>query len=239
MPASLKERIDLTRQRIAAAADLAGRDAASVRLIAVSKSHPGWMVRAARDLGLRVFGENRVQEGQEKAAALTGLDIEWHLVGRLQKNKVRQALGVFGTIHSVDSLPLLERMDRIAAELAILPRALVQVDLAGEKTKTGVPPVVLPELLRRAADMRHVEIVGLMVLPPYFEQAERARPYFRKVADLRAELDGKGCYRSPLGELSMGMSHDFDIAISEGATMVRVGTAIFGERPKPGQPDLN
>lgn len=235
---SLKERLAETQERMAAAADLAGRAPESVTLVAVSKGHPPWLVKAAAELGLRVFGENRVQEGEEKRQGLAELDLEWHLVGRLQKNKVRSALQTFSTIHSVDSLPLLERLNRIAEELKVRPRLLIQVDLAGESTKTGLPPAVIPELLKRASDMTFVDVVGLMLLPPFFEDAERVRPYFRKTADLQGELNETGCYRESLTELSMGMTHDFDIAISEGATMVRVGTAIFGQRPLPGAREL-
>lgn len=229
---SLQERLQEVRQRIAQSLELSGRPPGSVALVAVSKTHPGWLMKAAFDLGQRAFGENKVQEAEAKAAELSPLAVDWHLVGHLQRNKVRSAVALFSTIHSVDSLPLLERIDRLAGESGRRLTAMLQVDLAGEATKSGVPPAVLPELLRRAADMPHVDVAGLMILPPFHEDAERARPYFRKMRELREELNAAACYRAPLTELSMGMSHDFDIAISEGATVVRVGTSIFGERHK-------
>lgn len=230
---TLRERIERVKTTVAQAAQAVGRDASSVTLVAVSKGHPGWMVRAAHEHGLTVFGESRVQEAEEKVATLQDLPIAWHLVGRLQKNKVRAAVATFPWIHSVDSLALLERIDRIALELSKVTRVLVQIDLAGESTKTGVPPAVVPELLRRAAPMKNVIVAGFMLLPPYFEQPDKARPYFRKVDTLLQEANAGGWYGDrQLTDLSMGMSHDYAVAITEGATIVRVGTAIFGERTR-------
>lgn len=231
---SLPERIAAVKSAVGQAAQAAGRDPSSVMLVAISKGHPSWMVRAAHENGLGVFGESRIQEAESKTASLKDLRLSWHLVGRLQKNKVRPAVEIFETIHSIDSLPLLERIDRIAGELGKVPRVLIQIDLAGESSKTGIPPAVVPELLRRAAPMKNLTVAGFMILPPLFEQTDKARPYFRKVASLLEEANTSGWYERPLTELSMGMSHDFPIAIAEGATIVRVGTAIFGERPRPG-----
>ena len=226
-------RIAAVRERLARAAEGAGRDPADVTLVAVSKTHPADAVREAVAAGLTEFGENRVQEGEAKAQALEDIRprIRWHLIGHLQTNKARKALGFADVVHTVDSLALAERLDRIAGEMGRTVEALVQVDLAGEATKTGAPPDEAEALVRDAGAMTHLRLAGLMLMPPYEEDPERVRPYFRRLRTMRDDLAARGLLAR--GELSMGMSHDLDVAIEEGATIVRVGTAIFGGRQYP------
>ena len=215
--------------RIERAARRAGRDPASVRLIAVSKTFDADDVRAAAAAGQLDFGENRVQEALEKMGALGDLPIRWHLIGHLQANKARKATA-FGWIHSIDSIDLLRRMDRAADEEGRTVEALVQVDLAGEATKHGATPDEIQPIFEAGRACHALKLAGLMVLPPYADDPEQARPYFRRLREIRDELLAKGIPAAMLRELSMGMSHDFEVAIDEGATMVRVGTAIFGSR---------
>ena len=212
------------------AARSAGRDPASVRLIAVSKTFPIEAVRAAYDAGQRDFGENRVQEGLQKVERSTDLSIRWHLIGHLQTNKARKAASAFAMIQSVDTVELLERLDRAADETGHVPELLIQVDLGGEATKHGAPPAEVPRLFEAAAACRAARVVGLMTLPPVPVTPEDARPWFRQLRDLRDEWQAAGVPAPMLRELSMGMSGDFEVAIQEGATLVRVGTAIFGSR---------
>jgi len=216
--------------RIDAAARSAGRDPSSVTLIAVSKTFPIEAVREAWQAGQRDFGENRVQEALQKIATSTDLSIRWHLVGHLQANKARKAAPAFASIQSVDSLELLQKLDRAAAEAGHGPDLLIQVDLAGEASKHGAPPAEVPRLLEAAAACRAARVVGLMTLPPVPESPDDARPWFRQLRDLRDGWRAAGVPAAMLRELSMGMSGDFEVAIQEGATMVRVGTAIFGGR---------
>jgi pyridoxal phosphate enzyme (YggS family) len=233
---SISARLADIRGRMASAASSAGRDPASVRLIAVSKNFPIDAIREAIAAGQRDFGENRVQEGLQKVAALqestrsTDLLIRWHLLGHLQTNKARKAVPAFAVIQSVDSVDLLERIDRTAAESGQSPELLIQVDLAGEATKFGAAPAEVPRLLEAAGALRAARVAGLMTLPPAPETPEDARPYFRRLRDLRDGWLASGVPAPMLRELSMGMSGDFEVAIQEGATMVRVGTAIFGRR---------
>ena len=215
---------------MAVAARSAGRDPASVRLIAVSKTFPIEAVRAAYDAGQRDFGENRVQEGLQKVERSTDLSIRWHLIGHLQTNKARKAAPAFAMIQSVDTVELLERLDRAADETGHVPELLIQVDLGGEATKHGAPPAEVPRLFEAAAACRAARVVGLMTLPPVPVTPEDARPWFRQLRDLRDEWQAAGVPAPMLRELSMGMSGDFEVAIQEGATLVRVGTAIFGSR---------
>ncbi len=223
-------RLSSVRDRLVRAAEASGRDPRSVRLIAVSKTFGADAVKAAASAGQVEFGENRVQEALDKMADLAGFSLRWHLIGHLQGNKARKAAASFACIHSIDSPDLLMRVDRAALEAGTSPEALVQVDLAGEATKHGAPPELLDLIFAGARDCRAARVVGLMVLPPYFEDPEDARPYFRRLRTLRDGLQARGVPASMLAELSMGMSHDFEVAIEEGATLVRVGTAIFGER---------
>jgi pyridoxal phosphate enzyme (YggS family) len=218
------------RQRIAAAAAAAGRQPDLVRLLAVSKTFSVDDVRAAHAAGQREFGENKVQEGLQKIEATADIGGKWHLIGHLLSNTVRTAASAFAAIQSIDSVELLRRVDAAAHERGAAPDLFIQVDLAGESTKFGAPEADVPAIVRAALDCRAARLKGLMLLPPWFDDPEQARPYFRRLRELRDRLVGNGVDGSRLGELSMGMSHDFEVAIQEGATLVRVGTAIFGKR---------
>ncbi|MDP6372452.1 MAG: YggS family pyridoxal phosphate-dependent enzyme [Vicinamibacterales bacterium] len=230
---SIAQNLRTVRARVDAAARDAGRDPKSVRLIAVSKTFALDCVRVAAAAGQVDFGENRVQEALPKCAEGRDLDARWHLIGHLQKNKARKVVGPFAWIHSVDGCELLDRLERAAADEGTRPLLLIQVDLAGEDTKHGAPPAQLLRIFEAAAACRAVEVKGLMLIPPYEDDPERTRPYFRRLREVRDDLVAQGVNRSMLTELSMGMSHDFEVAVAEGATMVRVGTAIFGARPVP------
>lgn len=227
---ALQARLDGVRGRLAAAASRAGREPSSIRLIAVSKTFSTDHVRAAASLGQLDFGENKVQEAQLKIAATADLPLRWHLIGHLQSNKARKAGGLFHTVHSIDSAELLGALENAAQQTGRSIDALVQVDLAGEATKHGVPPDALLPIFEAAARRTAVRLVGLMLLPPAADDPEQSRPYFRSLRELRDRLRNDGVPASALTELSMGMSHDFEVAVEEGATMVRVGTAIFGSR---------
>ena len=219
------------RARIARAAGRAGRDPASVRLVAVSKTFPVDAVRDAAGAGQVDFGENKVQEALGKMEATGDLTIRWHLVGHLQSNKAKKA-ALFDMIHSIDSASLLRKIDEAAAAIGRRPDLLVQVDLAGEATKFGAAEDELPAIFDAAQQARAVRTVGLMLIPPAVDDPEQARPFFRRLREVRDRLLARGVARACLVELSMGMSHDFEPAIEEGATLVRVGTAIFGARPR-------
>ncbi|MDQ1524866.1 MAG: dependent protein [Pyrinomonadaceae bacterium] len=236
---ALGARLDEIRGRIAECARRAGRAPEDVTLIAVSKTHAAEAVQSALEAGVADFGENRVQEAEGKietigrAVGAGGASApRWHLIGHLQSNKARRAVKLFDVIHTIDSAELIERLERACAEdgRAELP-VLLQVDLAGEASKAGATVDALPELIECVAACKHVRLAGLMTLPPFYEEAERVRPFFRRLRELRDEWRGRGAFGEGRGELSMGMSHDFELAIAEGATMVRVGTAIFGARP--------
>jgi pyridoxal phosphate enzyme (YggS family) len=218
------------RARIDKAAQDAGRGAGAVRLLAVSKTFGLDHVRAAAAAGQEDFGENRVQEALQKIEGSADLMIRWHLIGTLQSNKVRKAVPRFSAIHSVDTRRLLDAIDTAAADVGTAPELLVQVDLAGETTKHGAPAAEAMEIVRAAARCRAARCVGLMTIPPFFENPADVRPYFARLRDLRAALLQEGLDPTLLRELSMGMSHDFEIAVQEGATIVRLGTAIFGKR---------
>ena len=215
---------------MAAAAGAAGRDPSSIRLVAVSKTFPAQAVRDAYAAGQRDFGENRVQEALQKIGETTDLTIRWHLLGHLQSNKARKAGPAFAMVQSVDSVELIQKLDAAAADAGQAPELLIQVDLAGEATKFGVPPAEVPRLFEAAAACRAAQVVGLMTLPPVPDTPEDARPYFRRLRALKDEWLAAGVPAPMLRELSMGMSGDFEVAIEEGATIVRVGTAIFGSR---------
>ena len=228
--AVLADRLDSVRKRIADAAARAGRNATDVRLIAVSKTFPIEAVREAYDAGQRDFGENRVQEALSKIAQAPDLDIRWHLIGHLQSNKARRAAEHCAAVHSVDSVDLLRRLDAAVVAANRTLDILVQVDLALEATKFGAPVDTLPAILAEAQHCTAAHVVGLMLLPPFADNPEDARVWFRQLRDHRNRLIDTGVSRSHLRELSMGMSHDFEVAIEEGATMIRVGSAIFGNR---------
>jgi hypothetical protein len=222
--------LSAVRQRLARALERAGRSPSSARLVAISKTRPAQDVRAAFDAGQLEFGENRVQEALEKIAATSDIPIAWHLVGHLQSNKARRAAASFACIHSIDSAEVLTRVDAAAAEAGRRTELLVQIDLAGEATKHGAPAETWWSVFEAAAGCRAARVTGLMLLPPFTPDPEDARPYFRRLRALRDELAGRGVPSEMLRELSMGMSHDFEVAVEEGATIIRVGTAIFGER---------
>jgi PLP dependent protein len=218
------------RARLARAAQRVNRDPAAIRVVAVSKTHPIDAIRAACLAGQIEFGENRVQEALQKIRLSSDTAIKWHLVGHLQSNKARKAAAVFACIHSIDSVDLLEYVDAGALEAGHQPDMLVQVDLAGEPTKHGATLDALMPLFEAAAACRAARVRGLMVLPPFADNPEETRPFFARLRGVRDELERRGVPSSMLQELSMGMSHDFEVAIEEGATLVRVGTAIFGDR---------
>jgi pyridoxal phosphate enzyme (YggS family) len=224
------------RRAIAEAAHAARRDPADIRLVAVSKTFPASDVQEAMGAGQRDFGENRVQEGLDKVEALAGHSVEWHLIGHLQSNKANKAARAFHWIHAVDSRDLVTRLDRAAAEANVRPQILLQVDLAHEATKSGADAAAIPDLVKAVLDARSLDLRGLMTVPPIPTVPEDSRPWFRQLRDLRERLIATGTPAARLTELSMGMSHDFAVAIAEGATIVRVGTAIFGRRPAPVAP---
>ena len=223
--------LNTVNARIAAAAAATGRVTTDVRLVAVSKKFGPEHVEAAVAAGLQDLGENKVQEALQKQAATGALRVNWHLIGHLQSNKARKAAEAFDWIHSVDSVDLLRRLDRAAADCGRSPHLLIQVDLADEATKHGAPEAEVRRILDAATTCRWVEVRGLMVLPPWSQNPEVTRPHFRRLRRLRDELRAAGPDRSRLDQLSMGMSHDLEVAVEEGATMVRVGTALFGPRP--------
>jgi pyridoxal phosphate enzyme (YggS family) len=200
-------------------------------VIAISKTHPAEVLKEALESGITEFGENRVQEAESKIIEVGRRKARWHLVGHLQANKARRALGLFDVIHSLDSIELAHRLDRLCAEEGReeLP-VLIQVDLGEEDTKTGVSEAGLLELVQSMDKCAKLRLCGLMTLPPFFENPEQTRPFFRRLRVLRDQLENQGRFANGKGELSMGMTHDFEVAVEEGATMLRIGTAIFGER---------
>jgi len=227
----LRHRLAQVRERIATAAARCGRESTEVTLVAVSKTHPADAIREALRAGVTDFGENRVQEAESKIPLVKDEDARWHLIGHLQANKARRAVKLFDVIHTVDSTSLAQRLDRACGdeqrkELLVL----IQVDLAGEATKSGVAESRLSDLVESVRQCPRLRLTGLMILPPFFEDPEQVRPFFKRSRELRDEIQAGGHFGDQPGELSMGMSHDFEVAIEEGATIVRVGTAIFGER---------
>lgn len=228
--ATIAENLQAVRGRIEAAARRAGRDPGAIRLIAVSKTFGADHVRAAWAAGQRDFGENKVQEALQKISETADIEVQWHLIGHLQSNKVKKAAAPFACIHSVDSADLLQRLDAAAAEQGASPDVLVQVDLAGETTKFGAPADEARRTVDAALGARAVRLAGLMILPPWNEDQEQTRPWFVRLRELRDWWIAGGVPAGALRHLSMGMSHDFEAAIEEGATLVRVGTAIFGKR---------
>jgi pyridoxal phosphate enzyme (YggS family) len=227
----IADAVAAVRERIARAAARAGRGADDVRLVAVSKSQPPDAVRAAFAAGVRDFGENRIQEAEGKIAELAELrlgGLAWHLVGHVQSNKARRAAVLFDFVHSLDDPALGPRLEKAAAQQRKVLKALVQVDLAGEETKFGLEEGRLFSALDQLRGSKSVHVIGLMVLPPYAEDPEETRPFFRRLRELRDRARADNLLLG--SELSMGMSHDFEVAVEEGATMVRVGTALFGPR---------
>jgi len=219
------------RDRIARAAARSGRSVDKISLVAVSKTHQAPAIRTAIAAGTRIFGENKVQESEPKINEIGRDETEWHLIGHLQSNKARKAVQLFDVIQTIDSLELATRLERICLEESRESLSVfVEVDLAGEVTKSGVSENELSPIVEFLMNCKCLKFDGLMLLPPFFDDAEDARPYFKRLRAIRDELLAKSAFANGLGELSMGMSNDFEIAIEEGATVVRVGTAIFGER---------
>jgi PLP dependent protein len=233
---SIAENIAQVRERVDAAARRAGRAPDSITLMAVSKTFPAGAIREAYAAGLRVFGENRVQEFAEKFGEVRALaDAAWHLIGHLQSNKAGKAVELFSVIDSVDSLRLAEKLNGAAAIFGRKLPVLIEVNVGGETAKSGVAPASadLEDLLGAAPRLENLAIEGLMTVPPWSEEAEPARPYFRQLRELRARIAARRLPAVGMDALSMGMSHDFEVAIEEGSTCVRVGTAIFGKRARP------
>ncbi len=226
---SILDNLERVWEQIAQAAAKAGRDVKDVELVAIAKTHPAEKVREAVEAGQTLFGENRVQEARAKISELSS-NIRWHFVGHLQKNKVRQALPLFEMIHSVDSLALAQDINRIAEEEGLYPRVLLEVNVAGEGSKFGFAPDDLREQMEALLALPRLSIEGLMCIPPLVMESEDSRKFFVQVRELRDSLEKE--FNTKLPQLSMGMTQDFPIGIQEGATLVRVGTAIFGERSK-------
>jgi len=223
------------QERIAGAAARTGRNVDGITLIGVSKTHPASAIREAYEAGIRHFGENRVQEWDGKRAGTEGLSATWHLIGHLQSNKTARAARLFHSVDSVDDLAIAQRLDRARAEAGITGklRGLIEVQMADEESKSGIEIAELSTAVEKIAELPRLQLAGLMCIPPFLEEAEQVRPYFKRLRELRDQLTRKLGIDLPV--LSMGMSHDFEVAIEEGATEVRLGTALFGERtPAPG-----
>jgi PLP dependent protein len=232
---SVAENLAIIRERIASAARRVGRSPEEIALMAVSKTQSLESIREASNAGQRLFGENRVQEFSGKAAALADLSaIEWHMIGHLQTNKAARTAELFSAVDSVDSLKLAEKLNAAARTLGKKLPVLIEVNVGGEAAKSGVTidSADLEALLQAAPQLESLELRGLMTVPPFTDDPEGARPYFRKLRELRDAIAARKLSRISMDMLSMGMSHDFEVAIAEGSTCVRVGTAIFGERIK-------
>jgi pyridoxal phosphate enzyme (YggS family) len=230
---TLCKRFENVQKRIESTAQRCGREAREITVVAISKTHPADRIQAAIQCGIGDVGENRVQEAEPKIQKVGRKTIRWHLVGHLQANKARKAVKLFDVIHSIDSLDLARRMDRLCREEVreVLP-VLLQVKLSAEETKSGVDEEDLFDLAKEVNACDRLKLIGLMSVPPYFEDPENVRPFFKRLRELRDELTTRGSFAGTVGELSMGMTHDFEVAIEEGATILRIGTAIFGERPQ-------
>lgn len=229
----IAENIALIREQMAAAARRAGRQPEDIALMAVSKTFSVENVREAYDAGLRLFGESRVQEFAAKAEPLRDLtDMQWHMIGHLQANKAAKAVELFAGVDSIDSLRLARRLNAAASQGGKKISALIEMNIGGEAAKSGVVPgsAELEEILMAAPELEYLQIRGLMAVPPFTDDSEETRPYFRRLRELREQIAGRNLPGMEMSVLSMGMSHDFEIAIEEGSTCVRVGTAIFGER---------
>ncbi|HWG59583.1 MAG TPA: YggS family pyridoxal phosphate-dependent enzyme [Candidatus Acidoferrales bacterium] len=230
--AAIPSNLSLARERIARAAERSGRAASEIALIAVSKTFPAEAIRAAFEAGQRDFGENRVQEFESKREKLADLPARWRLIGHLQSNKARRAAHLFHSVDSLDSLDLARRLDAAAQGEGKRLAVLIEVHLSAESSKTGVSESDLPALAEAVLALPHLDLRGLMAIPPFFDDPQRARPHFRRLRKLRDDLSRR--LARPLPALSMGMSHDFEVAIEEGSSEVRLGTAIFGQRtPRP------
>jgi len=226
----IKENVARVQERIASACRRCGRRPQEVKLLAISKTFPPECIRIAYEAGLREFGENRVQEAQAKRPALSDLNITWHLVGHLQTNKARAARELFAWVHSVDSLRLAQKLDQAAAPGGGRLPVLLEVNLGGEESKAGVGEEGIIPLAEQVSQLATLDLRGLMVIPPFFDDPEQVRPFFRRLRELAREIDARNMPNASMRELSMGMSHDFEVAVEEGSTIIRVGTAIFGAR---------
>jgi len=233
---TLRARVSAIRERITAAAQRVGRSADDITLIAVSKTHPASAIREAFALGVTHFGENRVQEWEGKRAGVHDLAGNWHLIGHLQSNKAARAARLFHSVDSLDDFALAQKLDRARAELGETQklRVLIEVRVAPEESKSGVAPEHLPALAEKIQSLEHLNFCGLMCIPPFLDDAEKVRPYFSDLRELNFRLEQT--LRKKLPILSMGMSHDFEVAIEEGATEIRIGTALFGTRTAPASP---
>lgn len=224
---TMESRYDEVLDRMDKAARTVGRPVGDVRLVAVSKTFSAEAVEAAAACGMRLFGESRVQEAAEKIPRCSGR-LEWHFIGHLQRNKIRPAIALFSMVHAVDSWELLSALDGACIQAGVRLPVCLEVNVSGEGSKYGLPPADLPGILVRAQALEAVSITGLMTIPPFRPDPEEARPFFGKLRELRDEARQRGPF--PLDELSMGMSHDFEVAIQEGSTLVRLGTVLFGKR---------
>jgi len=226
---SIRDNLLRVWERVDQAAIRAGRDPGEIKLVAVSKTVEVARIREAIEAGVTILGENYVQEARRKIEEI-GHGIQWHMIGHLQSNKAKYAVTLFDYIHSIDGISLAREIDRRAAQKGRRVKALVEVNLSGETSKFGIDSEVVMDLIHHVAALKHISIEGLMTMPPYFDEPEKARPYFIKLREFRDRIQKEGIEGARMDELSMGMSGDFEAAIEEGATMIRVGTAIFGER---------
>lgn len=216
------------KKRLASAANRAGRNPSDIGILAVSKTFPANSIREATQSGHHAFGENKIQEAVDKIEELKGLEIDWHFIGHLQKNKVKYIPGRFALVHSIDSLELAQKLHQESVKHGLVTPILIQVNVSGEVSKSGTPPENLNMILKKAQEFPGISIEGLMTIPPFDPDPENARPWFRQLRELRD--DANKALGLSLTQLSMGMSQDFDVAIEEGATWIRVGTALFGGR---------
>lgn len=227
---TIQTRLTALLARIQSAAAAAGRAGVGIRLVAVSKTFPPEAIRQAIAAGVSDIGENYIQEARDKFEALQGTAVKWHFIGRLQTNKAKQAVRMFDLIHTLDSYKLALELDRCARRLHKIQPVLIQVNVAGEATKAGVAPEEALSLVRQAAALENIAVKGLMTMPPYFNAPERVRPFFAALRQLRDRIRHEEIANIGMEELSMGMTGDFEAAVAEGATLVRIGTAVFGER---------
>ena len=226
----MKQQLEQIRLRIRQAAESCNRDADSVRLVAVSKTIAADIVKEAIEAGVTILGENYVQEARDKFKALAQYPVSWHFIGHLQSNKARYAVRLFDLIHSVDSLKLAHELDKQAGKLEKIQQILVQVNISAEDTKSGISTDEAPRLIAEISRLKNLAVKGLMTMPPYFYQPQKVQPFFAALRELRDQISEQTLPNVSLDELSMGMTGDFEVAIKEGATLVRIGTAIFGER---------
>ncbi len=230
MTENIQSRLKLVKERIETAALACGRDPRTIKLVAVSKTVPVDLVQAAIKAGVTILGENYVQEVRDKIEALSAEKVSWHFIGHLQSNKAKYAVQLFDLIHSVDSLKLAKELNKRAGIIGKVQKILIQVNISGEATKSGIETEQALELVRRIAPFENLAVCGLMTMPPYFNAPDKVRPYFRALKDLSDIIRKEAIANVDMTELSMGMTGDFEVAIQQGATLVRIGTAIFGER---------